>query len=132
VYGKVNRRACAVRPGLRLALVTHIDNQSHFVIMLFSGATDVRGGDLTNYKPTMSPCTLRAPGGGSGADPMHSDLPGFKSVSLPGRQVDRVQLQRRVLIAARPPRRRSGAFSLVSPKRRSPAPSTTGNTIRRT
>ena len=68
--------------GRRLALVTHIDNQSRFVIMLFSGATDVRAGDLTNYKPTMSPCTLRAPGGGSGADPTHSDLPGLGSVSL--------------------------------------------------
>ncbi len=68
--------------GKRLALVTHVDNQSRFAIRLFSGPTDVRGGDLTSYKPTLSPCTLKAPDGGKGVDPKHPDLTAFDSVSF--------------------------------------------------
>jgi len=68
--------------GTKLALVTHIDNQSRFVIQLFSGPTNVHTGDLTSYKPILSPCVVAAPGGRNGADVKHPDLPAFHSLSF--------------------------------------------------
>ena len=68
--------------GERLALLTHLEKKSQFVIQLFSGATDARTGELASHAPSLSTCEVAAPDGGNGADPKYRDLPAFSSISF--------------------------------------------------